>query len=178
MTVNKVTVRSATPSEYANIGQLMVDVYSHLEGFPTPAEQPAYYALLATVGDLTRKPGVELLAALGDTGSILGAVVFFSDMQYYGSGGSATQEKNAAGFRLLAVSRDVRGLGIGKILTQACIDRARAQGLGQVIIHTTRAMQTAWQMYERLGFKRSPDLDFLQQELPVFGFRLYLNHAN
>jgi hypothetical protein len=27
-------------------------------------------------------------------------------------------------------------------------------------------------MYENLGFKRSEDLDFMQGELPVFGFRL------
>jgi len=29
-------------------------------------------------------------------------------------------------------------------------------------------------MYENLGFKRSEDLDFMQGELPVFGFRLLL----
>jgi hypothetical protein len=36
------------------------------------------------------------------------------------------------------------------------------------------AMQIAWKMYENLGFKRSEDLDFMQGELPVFGFRLAL----
>jgi hypothetical protein len=35
-------------------------------------------------------------------------------------------------------------------------------------------MKVAWRMYEALGFERSPDLDFLQGELPVFGFRLKL----
>ena len=44
----------------------------------------------------------------------------------------------------------------------------------QMIIHTTKAMQIAWEMYENMGFKRSKDLDFLQGELPVFGFRLLL----
>jgi len=29
-------------------------------------------------------------------------------------------------------------------------------------------------MYERMGFKRSEDLDFTQGELPVFGFRLLI----
>jgi len=36
------------------------------------------------------------------------------------------------------------------------------------------SMQTAWRMYENLGFKRSADLDFMQGELPVYGFRLLL----
>ena len=31
-----------------------------------------------------------------------------------------------------------------------------------MIIHTTMAMQTAWKMYEQIGFKRSEDLDFMQ----------------
>ena len=35
-------------------------------------------------------------------------------------------------------------------------------------------MQVAWQMYEKLGFKKSEDLDFMQGELPVFGFKLVL----
>jgi hypothetical protein len=35
-------------------------------------------------------------------------------------------------------------------------------------------MQTAWKMYEKMGFVRSLDLDFMQGQLPVFGFRLKL----
>jgi hypothetical protein len=46
--------------------------------------------------------------------------------------------------------------------------------LNQVVIHITMAMQTAWKMYNNLGFKRSEDLDFMQGGLPVFGFRLKL----
>ncbi len=37
------------------------------------------------------------------------------------------------------------------------------------------AMRTAWGLYERMGFARSEDLDFLQQGFPVFGFRLPLD---
>lgn len=153
----------------------MVQVYSQLEGFPKPEEQPAYYQLLANIGSFTEKPGVELLIATPDDEKIEGAVVYFSDMQYYGSGGSATQEKNAAGFRLLAVDPDSRGKGVGKLLTMECIHRAKEDGVAQLIIHSTKAMQVAWKMYDGLGFKRSEDLDFSQGGLPVFGFRLMLN---
>ncbi|WP_126245312.1 GNAT family N-acetyltransferase [Chitinophaga rhizosphaerae] len=170
-----IIVRSALPGESAAAGQLMIQVYASLEGFPGTGEQPAYYAMLANVGELAAKPGAELLLALSADGRIAGAVVYFGDMQYYGSGGSATREKASAGFRLLAVGPDFRGQGIGKKLVNACIDRARHAGLRQVIIHSTRSMQTAWDMYLRMGFLRSEDLDFLQGELPVFGFRLQLN---
>ncbi len=83
-------------------------------------------------------------------------------------------EKNASGFRLLAVDPATRGQGIGKLLTKACIQMAKDEKRNQMIIHTTKAMQMAWKMYENIGFKRSKDLDFMQGELPVFGFRLLL----
>lgn len=152
----------------------MVHVYAQLEGFPKPSDQPDYYQMLASVGTLTQKPGVELLVAASQDNKIAGAVVFFGDMQYYGSGGTATKEHHTAGFRLLAVDPLVRGKGIGKLLTRACIAKAKERKLDQLIIHTTLAMKTAWGMYEGLGFKRSEDLDFMQGQLPVFGFRLQL----
>jgi GNAT superfamily N-acetyltransferase len=168
------TVRNANPGEYEEIGKLMVQVYSQLEGFPKESEQPNYYKMLANVGELTNKPETEILAAVSSDNKIAGAVVYFSDMKFYGSGGTATKESNASGFRLLAVDPLTRGQGIGKLLVTECIRKANDKKHDQVIIHTTMAMQTAWRMYENLGFKRSEDLDFMQGELPVFGFRLLL----
>jgi len=172
--VQALTVRNASPDEFQSIGKLMVQVYSQLKGFPTETEQPAYYRMLANIGDLTLKPDTELLVAATDSGDVAGAVVYFGDMQHYGSGGVATKETNSSGFRLLAVDPQFRGLGIGKLLINECIRKAEARKHDQVIIHTTMAMQTAWKMYDRLGFKRSPDLDFMQGDLAVFGFRLHI----
>ena len=169
----KFSIREARPDEFEGLGRLMVAVYSSLEGFPSPEEQPRYYDMLAHIGQLAGKPETKLLVAVaGD--ALIGGVVYFSDMAQYGSGGIATRETNASGFRLLAVAPDARGLGVGKALATACIDMARGRGHGQVIIHTTSAMRIAWGIYERLGFKPSPDLDFMQEDLQVFGFRLEL----
>src|SRR5438132_14030583 len=122
-------IRNARTEEFEIVGQLMVQVYSSLEGFPKTSEQPMYYEMLENVGDFTNKPDTELLIAVSQEGKIDGAVVYFGDMQYYGSGGTATQENNAAGFRLLAVNPDTRGLGIGKLLTVSCIEKARGMKL-------------------------------------------------
>lgn len=168
------TVRNAKDSEFGEIGKLMVQVYSQLEGFPRESEQPNYYKMLANVGELTRKPEAELLVAVSSDGKIAGGVVYFGDIKYYGSGGTATKEQNAGGFRLLAVDPLTRGHGIGKLLTNECIKKAKDKKLYQMIIHTTMAMQIAWKMYESIGFKRADDLDFMQGELAVFGFRLLL----
>ena len=172
MSAELYNVRNVLPDEHGEVGKLMVNVYSQLSGFPKPSEQPNYYKMLANVGELTTKPETELLVAVSEEQKIVGAVVYFGNMKYYGSGGIATQVQNASGFRLLAVDPSVRGLGVGKLLTNECIEKAKTQRRNQLIIHTTMAMQTAWKMYEHAGFKRSTDLDFMQGDLPVFGFRL------
>lgn len=168
------TIRDARPEEFQEVGQLMVNVYAQLEGFPKPDAQPAYYQLLANIGSMTEKPTIRLLVVVAPDGTIKGGVVYIGDMQHYGSGGTATQEKNAAGFRLLAVNSSARGKGVGKLLINECIRLAKAAQQKQLIIHSTKVMQTAWLMYEKMGFKRSEDLDFMQGDWPVFGFRLSL----
>lgn len=171
---NTFIVRECKRHEGEALGRLMVAAYRALAGFPSPEEQPRYYELLADIGALANRPGATLLVA-ADEERLLGGVVYFADMAHYGSGGTAGGEPDAAGFRFLAVDPAARGRGVGGALMQACIGRARAAGRRQLIIHTTRAMTVAWQMYEKAGFRRSPELDFMQGALPVFGFRLPLD---
>ncbi|KAF2333806.1 GNAT family N-acetyltransferase [Flavobacterium daemonense] len=172
--MNNYNIRNANPSEFEEIGKLLIRVYSALEGFPKENEQPNYYKMLANIGDFTKLLETELLVAVDENNKIAGAVVYFNDMQFYGSGGTATQEKDSAGFRLLGVDFEARGQGIGKLLTLKCVQKASENNRKQIIIHSTLAMKTAWKMYENIGFKRSEDLDFMQGELPVFGFRYLL----
>lgn len=168
-------IRDAKPSEFETIGELMVTVYAQLEGFPKPDEQPKYYHMLAHIGEWTKKPEVRLLVAVDTNGKVGGGVVYFGNMQYYGSGGTAKFEQQAAGFRLLAVATEARGKGLGRQLSASCVDIATKEGKKKVVIHSTKAMQVAWAMYEQMGFKRAIDLDFMQDELQVYGFRLMIN---
>jgi ribosomal protein S18 acetylase RimI-like enzyme len=166
------TIRDMRPAEADALGHLMVDVYANLEGFPKPTEQPRYYELLADIGRFAEVDGARVLVAVSAADALVGGIVYFGDMAGYGAGGVATALKKTSGIRLLGVDPAFRSLGAGKALARACIELAREQGHAQVVLHTTRAMQIAWSLYERLGFTRSPDLDFSQQGLPVFGFRL------
>jgi ribosomal protein S18 acetylase RimI-like enzyme len=172
--LNQLVIRDLHPTEFDALGRLMVEVYSKLDGFPTPEVQPHYYEMLAGIGHFAEKPSTRVLVAVLPDGTLVGGVVYFGEMAQYGSGGSATSIKGASGIRLLGVDPRSRNAGAGKALTKACIQLARESGNSQVILHTTRAMQIAWALYEKLGFVRSADLDFLQEGLPVFGFRLQL----
>ena len=171
-------IRDLQPAEYDALGRLMVQVYSSLDGFPTPLEQPHYYELLANIGRFAERPRARVLVAVNGDGALAGGVVYFGDMTQYGSGGIATTIPNASGIRLLGVDPRFRGGGVGKALTMACIQLARDAGHREVILHTTAPMQGAWQMYERLGFVRAEELDFLQEGYPVRGFRLPIRAAD
>ncbi len=166
-------IRDARPDEFAAVGATMVAVYSGLEGFPSPNTQPDYYRLLANVGEQTAKPGARLLVAL-EKEQIAGAVVFYADMAGYGSGGTATEDRDAAGFRLLSVDPGSKRRGIAKALVERCVELARSEGRRRLVIHSTDAMKAARAIYAARGFERAPDLDFVQGSMPVYGFRLEL----
>jgi len=175
MSANKLEIAIAQPEELAQVGELMAEVYSQLDGFPSREEQPAYYEQFNRLDELTAKPGTQILIARKENGELAGGVVFVGDLAHYGAGGDATTSiTDASAFRLLAVSTSARGYGAGRQLTQACIDLAQQAGHSRMILHTTQFMQTAWGLYERMGFLRWTDIDFKQGDLDVLGFQLVL----
>ena len=164
----------AAPNEYTEIGASMADVYSSLEGFPSREDQPNYYSLFDNLATLVGNPATDLITARTHSGELLGSVIYFADMKFYGSGGTATTLLNTSGLRLLAVNPEARGNGVGRALTPKCIELAHEKQQSQVALHTTQYMNSAWALYEKMGFKRFEEIDFLQGELPVSGFRLVL----
>jgi ribosomal protein S18 acetylase RimI-like enzyme len=168
------TIRPARPDEFATLGRFVVDAYQQLPGMPDAHAQPGYYAMLADVAARARNPAITIFAAVGDDGELAGSVDFIADVASYNSGADLRAHRDAAGIRLLAVDAAHRGAGVGRALTERCLDEARARGKASVVLHTTRAMTTAWRMYERLGFRRCEEIDFRQGELEVFGFVLRL----
>ena len=168
------TVRDARPEEFAALGALIVRAYESLPAMPKSHEMPEYYRTLRDVAKRATNPSIRVFVALDDSGELLGSVDFIHDLRQYGATSAVRELSDAAGIRLLAVDPARRGLGVGKELTRFCIEQARALGKARVVLHTTRAMDTAWAMYERLGFVRFPQIDFQQGSLEVFGFRLAL----
>jgi ribosomal protein S18 acetylase RimI-like enzyme len=62
--------------------------------------------------------------------------------------------------RMLSVLPAERGRGIGRLLTDACIERARRDRVTTIGLHTTPVMRSALDLYLRMGFvlqKAIPD---------------------
>ena len=55
--------------------------------------------------------------------------------------------------RMLVVMPSARGRGIGRRLTNECIERARQANAPLISLHTSPAMQVALDMYLKMGFE-------------------------
>jgi ribosomal protein S18 acetylase RimI-like enzyme len=79
-----------------------------------------------------------------------------------------------ASIRMLAVDPPAQGRGVGTALVAACLARARADGRRAVFLHSLPVMTGAQRIYERLGFRRVPERDWVFPDFLLMGFVLDL----
>jgi GNAT superfamily N-acetyltransferase len=146
-------IRPVRPEEYKALGELTVAAYHALPGEMN--HQDSYDRRLRDVATRARVSCV--LVAVGPADEVLGGVTYVRgpDDPY-----SEELREGEAGMRMLAVDPARQRHGLGRALTQACLDRARAAGRQRLVLHTGSWMPDAVRLYERMGFVRRLDLDF------------------
>jgi GNAT superfamily N-acetyltransferase len=151
-----VRVQPIVPEQYQALADLTVAAYRALPGMSL---SQGYQAVLRDIAGRDRE-AVVLVAVDGD-GTVLGGVTYVADRAnpYAEFAG-----ENQAGFRMLAVSPAAQGRGVGGALVEACIERARDDGKQQLTLLTTGAMQAAHHLYERFGFRRTPEFDMIVED--------------
>lgn len=157
--------------EHTELADLTVLAYRH-GGHLDDGVDEIYEGELRDVAG--RAAGAVVLVAVDedDDDRILGGVTFVPD---HASPYAEFDIEHAAGIRMLAVHPDAQGRGVGEALAMECVDRARALGRCEVILHSTSTMSAAHRIYERLGFSRDPNLDWWPEpNVELYGFRLRL----
>jgi ribosomal protein S18 acetylase RimI-like enzyme len=145
------TIHSATSHDAAAINQLCVEAYEEYAGAIGPANWQQLHVVLSHAADLSSAG--ELLVAEEDKG-LLGVVLYIPPGR--SEGDSASLEW--ASIRMLAVRPAARGRGIGRQLTEACIDRAKRDDAAAIGLTTAEMMRVAQPMYERMGFRKVAEL--------------------
>ncbi len=152
-----IEVREARPEEYAELGDVLVAAYDAY-----PETDDGYRAYLRDVA--RRAASCRVLVAVSGDGRVLGGATYVP-----GPGPYAESERgDEAGIRMLAVAPAAQGRGIGRALTEACMDLARSAGRRRIVLLTLDSMTPAQRLYEGLGFRRAPQRD----RTPQPGLRL------
>jgi ribosomal protein S18 acetylase RimI-like enzyme len=104
-----------------------------------------------------RAAACPVLVAVRADGTLLGGVTYVPGP---GNPFSELERDGEVGIRMLAVDPGAQGLGVGRALTIACLERARDEGRPGVALYTRPANIPAQRLYETLGFVRDPDRDW------------------
>lgn len=153
-------IRRALSTDHDAVADLTASVYRG-EGFSSADYEPS-------LRDVTsRAASATVLVAVDDADRVLGAVTAAT------RGGEWAEQaaRGEAVIRMLAVARDARGSGAGEALVRACLAQARADSCSIVRLSSQEDMRAAHRLYERLGFTRTPSLDW--NPVPELRLRTY-----
>jgi GNAT superfamily N-acetyltransferase len=148
-------IREVRPEEYEEAGRVTALAYRE---FAPPGDQD-WEDYLGEIADVGARAGVTTVLAAVEDGRILGTATLEVDHKVPGSDPERRLDPDEAHLRMLGVDPGARGKGVGRALVEASIDVARRRGKKVFRLTTTRVMKVARAMYERMGFKATPERD-------------------
>lgn len=121
----------------------------------------------------TRDREAELWVATPDDGDeVLGCVTICPP----GSTWRELAGPDEGEFRMLAVAPAARGRGVGQALVELVLEHFRAVGARAVVMSSPPDMTAAHRLYDRLGFVRTPGLDWSPvPDVPLLAYRKELS---
>ncbi len=160
-------IRLVEPEEYAAVGELTVAAYApFLEGPDDP-----YQERLHDVADRAATAHVWVAIDDDDDHRVLGSVTEPPPGSPYRELAGVDESE----FRMLAVDPRHQGQGVGAGLVDHVLRRARTDGRRTVRLSSLPEMAAAHRLYERCGFRRTPELDWRPlPEVLLIAFTLHL----
>ena len=162
-------VRDAGVADLDQVSLLIRDAYQEYQAHFAPQHWEGY---ARDIMDVRSRLDTSELIVAENPGGLVGAVTFYPNISPSNQGGWPA---GWTGIRLLAVSPDARGMGVGRVLMDECLRRSRLMSATAMGLHTTELMAVARAMYARMGFVQVPEYDFqAEPEVLVLGYRLDL----
>jgi GNAT superfamily N-acetyltransferase len=146
-------VRNALPADYPAIRDIVIAAYRQ---YADLIARDIFSPYLTGLLDLERHASHGRLLVVEEDDRISGFAAFYPDASVQGFG----LPVGWAGGRALAVHPAARGHGAARALLAACERLAREAGAPVFAFHTASFMTDAIALYERLGYRRAPELDF------------------
>ncbi len=160
----RVIIRLASPAEYDELGEFCEAAYandytlsdSYRGTIRNVAGRAATSMVWVARNCVPGKDGTED----GAQGEIVASVT----TPHPGANISDLGRPGELDFRLLAVSPDARGRGLGELLTRFVIALAEERGNERVVLNSGVLMTGAHRLYEKIGFTRA-----LERESDIVG---------
>jgi ribosomal protein S18 acetylase RimI-like enzyme len=146
------TIRSFSAADSGSVNAVALAAFAQYEGVYSDWE-----TLTRSVGAMAALADQAEIVVAEEGGTIVGAVA------YVPPGAMPRAEFFDPGWaivRMLVVDPVARGSGLGRRLTEACVERARRDGAATLALHTSPAMHAALALYLKMGFeleRRLPD---------------------
>jgi ribosomal protein S18 acetylase RimI-like enzyme len=140
-----VTLRDYVQEDAASVDALAVSAFRQYSG-----DFNDWPAMAARLGKTSKLAGVSQIIIAEEGGKIVGAVGYLPPhspkLEFF--------KPEWPLIRSLVVDPAARGRGIGRMLAEECIARARRDDAAEIALHTSPIMQVALPMYLRMGFTR------------------------
>jgi ribosomal protein S18 acetylase RimI-like enzyme len=145
------SIREAEPGDFEELSKLMTDAYREFAE-DLGEEWEGYRDELADVARRAAR-GTQLVAETA--GRMVGTVTYYPPQDQAGADEWAWWPKGFSYLRALGVHPRARGRGVGRALTLACVERAKADGAAGIALNSVSIMPAATALYEGLGFRQT-----------------------
>ncbi|HUK19778.1 MAG TPA: GNAT family N-acetyltransferase [Bryobacteraceae bacterium] len=116
------------------------------EAFSSSAEEHRLTTVADAAANLGSDPATRFLIGAFQDGELVGIAGFYREQRL-----KTRHKGNVVG---VYVTERARGRGIGRMMMQALLDRARGiEGVEQVVLSVTTTMTAAARLYQSLGFR-------------------------
>jgi ribosomal protein S18 acetylase RimI-like enzyme len=152
-TPSEVRLRDARAGELDEVAGLLAEVYAV---FRRRLPARAWESYIGEIVDVGSRLGESDLVVAERAGRLVGTIGFYPDASR-----SALENwpQGWASIRTLGVRAGARRQGVGTALACECLRRAREREARAIGLHTASHMAAATRLYERVGFRRAPELD-------------------